>query len=139
LDLEVDGIILNFLHAISVSQGLYRATALDREGVWSAIAGKEGKAPKADVVVRSHVHYFDHLEYPTKHILVTPCWQLQTRYMRKHSAYRMIPDIGAVILELDPDAKRAREDPITVRKILYPLPVLEPFKSGVTGGAGAAA
>jgi hypothetical protein len=51
----------------------------------------------------------------------------------------MIPDIGAVVLELDPDAKRAREDPITVRKILYPLPVLEPFKSGVTGGAGAAA
>ncbi|MCX8012936.1 MAG: hypothetical protein N3A02_01430 [Rectinema sp.] len=122
IDMEVCDAIINISHGTSVSSGLYRATPPDREAVWSALAGKQGKAPKADVVIRSHAHHFVHVEHPSKHAVITPCWQLQTRYMRKYSMYRMLPDIGYVIIEIDPVAKRNGDDPCVIRKKLYPLP-----------------
>lgn len=122
LDLDVDGVVIDFSHGISVSGGLYRAVAIDREALWSALAGKAGKAPKADVLVRAHAHYFVHVEHPSKHALILPAWQLQTAYMRKNSRYRMMPDIGAVILEIDGEAKKRRDDPCVVRKRIYDLP-----------------
>jgi hypothetical protein len=122
LDLEIDGVITNFAHGISCSGGLYRATAPDREAVWSALAGKEGKMPRADCLVRSHAHYFVHLEHQTKHAVICPAWQLQTRFMRKNSVYRMLPDIGAVLVWIDGEAKARREDGVFVQKILFDLP-----------------
>lgn len=133
LDLDVGGVIINFSHGISVSQGLYRMTALDREGVWSALSSGSRKCPNPDVIVRSHAHYYAHVEYTDRHVVITPCWQLQTRYMRRRSVYRMIPDIGAVVLEISPSAKRVGEDPVSVKKILYHLPVLPPHRSEVAG------
>lgn len=131
LDLDIEGVIINVQHSISVASGFYRATPLDREGIYSALTGKEGKAPKADAVARSHAHVFVHVEHPTKHIFTVPCWQLQTEYMRRHSAYRMMPDIGAVVLDVDPRAKRRRDDPILLRKVLYDLPDMQPHASAV--------
>lgn len=128
LDLELDGVVVNFSHGISVATGFYRATPADREGIWSALAGKEKMLPRADVVVRSHAHTFIHVEHASKHILITPCWQLQTRYMRKNSVYRMVPDIGGLVLHLDPAAKKAGEDPCQIQKMLYALPPYRPVK-----------
>jgi predicted phosphodiesterase len=122
LDLDVDGVVIDFSHGVSVSGGLYRAVAIDREALWSALAGKAGQAPKADVVVRGHAHYFVHVEHPSKHALILPAWQVQTSYMRKNSRYRMIPDLGAVVLEIDGKAKERGDDPCTVRKRIYRLP-----------------
>lgn len=128
LDLDIDGVVLNFNHHIQGAGGLYRATAADREGVFSAIAGKDGKMPKADAVFRSHLHYFVHVEHASKHITITPAWQLQTRFMRKLSLYKCLPDIGALIVTVDSDAKKNGEDPIHIRKILYPLPAVSTTK-----------
>lgn len=128
LDLDIDGVVLNFAHHISVAGGFYRATAVDREGIWSALAGKEKGLPKADVCIRSHCHFFVHVEHASKHVAITPCWQLQTRFMRKHSAYRMLPDLGALLVWLDGDLKRSGEDPVVIRKILYPLPPIKATK-----------
>lgn len=122
LDIEIEGVVFDFSHGISVSGGLYRAVAIDREALWSAIAGKTGKAPKADVIVRSHAHYFVHVEHPTKHAVILPAWQAQTSYMRKNSRYRMIPDLGACIFEVDGEAKKRREDPCRLVKRIYDLP-----------------
>jgi hypothetical protein len=122
MDLEVDGVLLNVSHGISASSGFYRATALDREGIWSALAGKEGKARKADCLVRAHVHNFCHLEHASKHIVTTPGFQLQTRHMRKNSVYRMVPDLGGIIAWVDGEAKKKHEDPIRVSKKLFDLP-----------------
>jgi hypothetical protein len=124
LDLEVEGIVLNAAHHISPTVGFYRATAADREGQWSAIAAKdESKGmPKADIVIRSHVHHFVHVEHESKHIFSTPCWQLQTRFMRKNSVYRMLPTIGGVFLKIDGEAKKNGEDPISIRRETYALP-----------------
>jgi hypothetical protein len=128
LDLEIDGVVLDFCHHIQGAGGLYRGTPTDREGIFSALAGKDGKAPKADAVFRSHLHYFVHTEHASKHIAIVPCWQLQTRFMRKLSRYKMLPDIGALLVTVDPEAKRAGEDPISIRKFLYPLPSVSTTK-----------
>jgi hypothetical protein len=125
LDLDIGGVILNFAHHIGVSGGLYRTTALDREGVWAALAGKEGRVPKADVLIRAHAHYFAHVEHSTKHIVINPCWQLQTRYMRRHSVYRMLPDIGGTVIRIANDASPGG-DRLKIEKHLYPLPEYRP-------------
>ena len=130
LDLDIGGVVINFAHHIGVAGGVYRASAADREGIFSALAGKEGKFPKADCVVRSHAHFFVHVEHPSKHIVITPAWQLQTRFMRKLSTYKMVPDIGAVLLTVDPEAKKEHMDPIVVTKRLYDLPAIKTTRLG---------
>jgi len=122
LDLEIDGVILNVLHGASGSAGLYRATGPDREGVWSALAGKEGKAARADALLRAHMHFFVALQHPSKWIIQGPAWKLQDGYARKSSAYKFIPDIGYYILEIDGEKKKRKEDPCQLTKKLYLLP-----------------
>lgn len=122
--LSTEGVIVEAAHHISVSSGFYRLTALDREMQWSALSGKDATkgVPKVDLVVRSHVHYFSKAEHASKQGVTTPCWQLQTRYMRKNSTSRMLPDIGGLMLEVDGSAKKRGEAPIRVIKELYSLP-----------------
>ena len=122
LDLDVDGVHLNFAHAIGVTTGSYRATAIDKEALFATLAGREGKVAHCDGIVRSHVHSFTHVELPHKHALTTPCWQLQTEFCRKKSQYRMLPDVGGIVLWVDGAAKRAGEDGIRVEKVMYGLP-----------------
>jgi len=43
--------------------------------------------------------------------------------------YRMLPSLGIVWLKVDPEAKRAGEDPIIVRKVLYKLPPFVTIKA----------
>jgi hypothetical protein len=129
LDLEIDGVIVNFCHHIGgTGGGFTRASSADREGIYSALAGKDGKMPKSDCVVRSHQHYFVHVEHASKHIVISPCWQLPTRFSRKNSLYKNLPDIGALLITVDPAAKKRGDDPISIRKFLYPLPPVETTK-----------
>lgn len=127
LYLSVEGVVLEAAHHISVSTGFYRLTALDREMQWSAMSAKDAMqgVPKVDLVIRSHVHYFSMGEHASKQGLTTPCWQLQTRYMRKNSTTRMLPNIGGLLLEIDGDAKRRGEAPVRIVKELYSLPALQ--------------
>jgi hypothetical protein len=122
IDLDVDGVVINAMHGLPTSGALYRGVAPDREALWSALAGKEGKAARADCIVRSHVHNFVHIEHPSKHAVVSPCWQLQSSFMRKSSAYRMIPDIGYIVIAINGELKKQKGDPICVIKKTYPLP-----------------
>lgn len=121
LNLDVQGVIINAAHHISVMQGFYRATAPDREGIWSALAGRS-KVPDADCIVRSHIHIFVHVEHSNKHIVVTPGWQLQTDYQIKKSYYRLFPEIGAILINVYPELKEKGEDPIEIRKIMCKIP-----------------
>lgn len=122
--LDVEGVIVEAAHHISVSTGFYRLTAHDREGQWSSISAKDATkgVPKSDLLIRSHVHYFGHAEHASKHIVTTPAWQLQTRYMRKNSVHRMHPDIGGLFIKIDGERKLKGESPCLIRKELYPLP-----------------
>lgn len=124
--LDVEGVIIEAAHHITPSTGFYRLTSLDREGQWSALSGKDATkgVPKADLLIRSHVHYFGYAEHASKQIVTTPCWQLQTRYMRKFSVHRMHPDIGGLLLEIDGEAKSRGCAPASIQKELYALPAV---------------
>jgi len=120
--ISLGGVAVNCAHHVGGGSGFIKASGIDRELLWSAIAGVEDRALKADLLVRSHLHYFIHLEKPAQHAVITPCWQLQTRFMRKRSVYAMRPDIGAVIAHIDPAEKEAGRDPVLISKMLYPVP-----------------
>lgn len=122
LDETVSGVTVNYSHGVGVSGGLYRGTAPDREGIWSALAGREGKLPAAPVVVRAHAHYFVRVEHESKDIFINPCWELQTRYMRKHSPYRMLPSIGLTFIRIWDEGKQVGDSRVEVKKVLYKLP-----------------
>jgi hypothetical protein len=103
--LGVHGLNLHFAHHIQIGTGWYRPTPLSRELVY-ALLNETSKMPtgcKADILVRSHVHFFVHLEFGRQHGIITPCWQWQTRYMAKKSAFGMVPEIGAVRIVIKPN------------------------------------
>ncbi len=53
--------VKHFVSASSIPHG--RATALKRDDLWNLVWADSGDQPRADVLVRSHVHY---LEYGPK-------------------------------------------------------------------------
>ena len=124
LDLDIEGVRLNIAHHVGVSGGLYRGGAIDREGAFASLATHD----KIHCIIRSHVHNFSKTEYRRRHNITTPCWQLQTRFMRHKSVHRMIPDIGGVVVTVEPDRLKEGEDPIRIDKIMYDLPPVAPTK-----------
>lgn len=57
--LLVNNVAFQYRHYISGSQVPHtRATAIAREQLWNALWEARGEYPKADVILRSHVHYF---------------------------------------------------------------------------------
>ena len=122
LDLAVDGTVINFAHHLGGGAGFTRSGVLDAETMWCQITSSKGESIAADLIVRSHLHFFMHVEHVNRHALLCPCWQLQTRFARHRSAYKLMPNIGAVVLHVSPEAKKRGLDPICFTKILYPLP-----------------
>lgn len=122
--LAIEGVVIEAAHHISGATGFYRLTSLDREAQWSALSAKDATkgVPKVDLLIRSHVHNFAYGEHASKQIVTTPCWQLQTRYARKHSVHRLHPDIGGILLEVDGEAKKKGSAPCQLIKELYSLP-----------------
>lgn len=122
LNRKIDGIGINAKHSIPVPL-VYRETSLGREGLFSAVAPHLRHHPH--LVIRGHVHYFCHVEHSRVHIFTAPCWQTQTNYMREKSEFRLVPDLGYVLVEIRPTATN---DPIRIYKRLFdhpPIPVKE--------------
>lgn len=132
LDLSLGAVVLNFAHHLGGGAGFTRSAALDGEAVWNQITATKGESIAADLIVRSHLHYFMHVEHVNRHAILCPCWQLQTRFARHRSAYRLMPNIGAIVLHVSPEAKKFGLDPICFTKLLYALPKPEEtkFKAG---------
>ena len=122
LDLDMGGTVLNFAHHLGGGSGFTRSGSLDAEALWCQITSSKGQAVAADLIVRSHLHFFMHVEHTGRHAFLCPCWQLQTRFARHRSAYKLMPDIGALIFHVSPDAKKQGADPIAFTKLLYRLP-----------------
>jgi hypothetical protein len=55
---DLEGVLFDFKHHVGRSQiphGQHTATA--REALWSVLWAEQGLSPRADVLIRSHVHY----------------------------------------------------------------------------------
>jgi len=51
---------------------------------------------RSDVAIRSHAHYFVHVEFANTHGVVTPAWKFPDGFLFKGGLAGTIPDIGAV-------------------------------------------
>jgi len=104
LFLKIGAYTFHLSHHIQVGTGWYRTTPLARELVFALL--NESHKHRCDVVVRGHVHTFCGVQFSRQRGFTLPCWQLQTRYMRKKSALGMVPDIGAIRFRIFPDEIR---------------------------------
>jgi hypothetical protein len=76
VDVEMNGVVFNFKHKIggsSIPHG--RATALLRDKLWNELWAARGEYPRADVIVRSHVHYFVYAGGLNSLSVITPALQ----------------------------------------------------------------
>lgn len=74
---KVEGMTIDARHKIgssSVPHG--RATALLREMMWNLIKSVDHEEAKADIIIRSHVHYHIWIEQPGRVMFTTPALQL---------------------------------------------------------------
>jgi hypothetical protein len=122
---NVDGVTIEVTHhPAGSSTGFYRMTTLDRDGQWSAMAAKDASKgiPKADVLFRSHHHFYGVVEHDSKLIVQVPAWKLGDRHSRKLGLHRFHPSIGGVFAEFDGEAKGRGNKPCQVERVLYSLP-----------------
>lgn len=58
---DINGLVFDVKHHVGSSQIPHgRHTAVARERLWSQLWAEREQTPKADVIIRSHVHYFDY-------------------------------------------------------------------------------
>jgi hypothetical protein len=109
--------VINVAHGASAAIQ-YRTTAMDREGMNSLAAYALGELPKADLIVRGHIHRFIHLHLPQQHIIQLPCFKTYEPIKKFMGQYaKSQPSIGAVIVIID------AEDRIKVLPFLVKNPV----------------
>lgn len=100
--IEVYGKVFHFSHHIATSLGpFYKSTPVARELAMSMLNASHKH--KIDILVRSHVHSFVCVEFTRQRGYITPCWQTQTPYMLKKSAFGMMPDFGGLRFLVHPD------------------------------------
>ena len=54
------------------------------------------KLGRADIFVRSHVHYFNHIEFVHTHGCTTPAWKYPDQHLFRGGLAGTTADIGAV-------------------------------------------
>lgn len=101
LSLNIEGHLVHCAHHIGVSTSFYRTTAIAKEMAMLLLNLKS--LEDYEWTIRSHAHYFCHVEFGSHHGIVTPCWQLQTPYMARKSPYAMVPYLGCLRLGFDRD------------------------------------
>ncbi len=59
---EVNGLIIDYKHHIGGSQSpASRVSALSRENLWNILWAEHGEYSRADLIIRSHVHYHNYV------------------------------------------------------------------------------
>jgi hypothetical protein len=96
---DMHGRLFNATHHVGFNRWFaYRTTALAREMADMEFArGKYyGFNQDIDVLIRSHVHYFVHVEYGSTHGFTTPAWKFPDMHLFKGGLGGTYPHIGAV-------------------------------------------
>ena len=96
---DVNGLLINYRHHIgrsSIPHG--RHTAVAKEKLWNAIWAERGEYPRADVIVRSHVHYYNYAGGPSWLGMTTPALQ---GYGSKFGARRVTGTVDVGMVHFD--------------------------------------
>ena len=99
---EMYGKHFNFTHHVGFNKwAAYRTTALARE--MAGMVFEKDKMGRADVIVRSHVHYFVHIEFVHTHGFTTPAWKFPDSHLFRGGTAGTTPDIGMVEVIIEPN------------------------------------
>ena len=101
LFLDIEGVLLDVKHHIGSSQVPHgRSTAIMRDKVWADLWNIRQDRKKCDILVRSHVHYFNAVVSSDGIMIATPCLQLPGSIfgIRRCSG---IVDFGLIQLTID--------------------------------------
>ncbi len=105
---DINGLMFNFRHRISRSSIPHgRFTMLGKEQLWKMIASEVYGWPKADVVVRSHAHYYVQSEHLNQLGFITPALQLHTKYGVRQATG--LVDIGLISFDIENKEKYSWE------------------------------
>ena len=103
LFLDVNGVVFNFKHHTGSSSVPYgRATAVAKENIWNMAwnDSSKGNIPRADIFIRSHVHYFGFSGDKNKLCMTTPALQgLGTKFGSRRCSGTV--DWGFVVFNID--------------------------------------
>ena len=92
---EIHGKIFNFTHHIGYSKAESNRTgALAKE--MKGMHFQHDTLGRADVFIRSHAHYFVHVEFANTHGCITPAWKFPDAHLFRGGLSGTVPDIGAV-------------------------------------------
>ena len=101
---EMYGKVFNFTHHIGFNKwAAYRTTALARE--MAGMVFEKDKFGKADVIIRSHVHYFVHIEFTHTHGFTTPAWKFPDAHLFRSGIAGTTPDVGMVEIIIEPNGE----------------------------------
>ena len=98
--IDVNGLIINYRHHVGRSTIPHgRFTPIAKEMLWNMLWAERGEYPKADVLIRSHVHYHVYCGSPGWLAMTTPALQ---GYGTKYGGRRMsgTVDIGMVVFDV---------------------------------------
>ena len=102
--IEMYGKIFNFAHHIGFNKSpAYRTTALARE--MAGMHFEHDKLGRADFIIRSHVHYFVHIEFVNTHGILTPAWKYPDHHLFRGGLAGTTPDVGLVEIIIEPNGE----------------------------------
>ena len=98
--INVNGLIFDIKHHIGSSSVPYgRHTAISKEALWNELWALTNMQPRADVIIRSHVHYFTHCGTSGKLCMTLPALQgLGSKFGAKLCSG--LVDWGVVLFEI---------------------------------------
>jgi hypothetical protein len=98
---EIEGVVFEAKHHVGGSQVPHtRHTGIARDRLWNLLWAERGVSPKAQVIIRSHVHYFNYCGGPDWVAMTTPALQ---GFGSRFGARRMsgLVDFGFVVFTVD--------------------------------------
>ena len=97
---NVNGLIIDCKHKVGSSAIPHgRHTAIAREALWNLLWNEKGVQPRADVIIRSHVHYHGYCGDSNTLRMTLPAMQLWTKYGGRQCSGTI--DLGFVHMIVD--------------------------------------
>ena len=102
---EVNGVVIDCKHKIVSSQIPHgRLTALAREILWAKMWNARNQQPEPDILIRSHVHYFEHVKHDGCLGFITPALQgFGSKYGARQCSGTV--DIGFLVIDIYNDGE----------------------------------
>lgn len=102
--IRLNGVLFNVTHHIGFARwAAYRTTAIARE--MAALHFMKESLGDVGVIIRSHVHYWVHVEFTHTHGFTTPAWKYPDKHLFRGGMGGIIPNVGCVEVIIEPNGK----------------------------------